>query len=114
MRLLSEGCRGSDVTQIQMMLNRLQDRGEHLKQDGIFGPRTKARVIEFQKARKLKVDGIVGEKTGSLLARSYVPEDWGAKKQHAEVAWTHTVRRYYYDGWQNGYILEFQYRVECR
>lgn len=38
-----------------------------IKEDGIFGPETKAAVKEFQKASGLKDDGIVGDNTRSRL-----------------------------------------------
>lgn len=37
-----------------------------VKEDGEFGPKTKAATLEFQRAYKLEVDGIAG------------PESWGA------------------------------------
>ena len=39
----------------------------HLMPDGIFGPLTEEAVKEFQKAKGLKVDGIVGKATWSML-----------------------------------------------
>src|SRR5215472_13712657 len=91
MRLLSQGCTGPDVLRVQRMLNRAAPKGALLKEDSIFGPKTKARVIEFQKQYKLTVDGIVGEITGSLLARSHVLEDQRIKDIEATAAWSRTV-----------------------
>ena len=57
--------RGDDVKALQSMLNVLGfDCGAV---DGIFGDRTKAGVLAFQKARGLVVDGIVGPKTKAAL-----------------------------------------------
>jgi Putative peptidoglycan binding domain len=45
---------------LQKLLNR---GGAKLKADGIFGPRTKQAVIDFQRPRGLKPDGAVGAQT---------------------------------------------------
>jgi peptidoglycan hydrolase-like protein with peptidoglycan-binding domain len=42
--------------------------------DGVFGPKTHARVVEFQRANGLKPDGLVGPNTlGKLLEEEVVP-----------------------------------------
>lgn len=43
--------------------------------DGKIGPKTKKAIREFQKANSLKSDGIVGEKTKSLLIKYLAQED---------------------------------------
>lgn len=91
MRTLLEGSKGPEVLQIQRMLNRAEPRGITLKEDSIFGPKTKARVVEFQKSARLKADGIVGEITGSVLARSHVPANFETKALEASAAWSRTV-----------------------
>ena len=54
------------VKQLQKLLNEKIDAG--LDVDGIFGPKTKKAVQNYQSAKGLQVDGIVGSKTwGSLL-----------------------------------------------
>jgi len=58
-RLLTVGTRGSDVATVQQLLG--------IDADGIFGPNTRARVIEFQAASGLTADGIVGPMTFSAL-----------------------------------------------
>jgi peptidoglycan hydrolase-like protein with peptidoglycan-binding domain len=35
--------------------------------DGIFGPKTRARVLQFQKQAQLGADGIFGPMTGKAL-----------------------------------------------
>jgi len=66
-RVLSLGVSGQDVRAVQDVLNFHIRRVEPLKVDGIFGPKTQARVMEFQKVNKLKADGLVGPKTNAQL-----------------------------------------------
>jgi peptidoglycan hydrolase-like protein with peptidoglycan-binding domain len=54
------------VKHVQRMLNVLA--GTPLVVDGIFGPKTQARVVQFQQQKKLSPDGIVGPLTGNALA----------------------------------------------
>lgn len=65
-RLLKNGCRGTDVEEMQ---NALIKYGYLAKNggDGIFGPNTLKAVKSFQKAKKLVPDGIVGPKTRKAL-----------------------------------------------
>lgn len=64
-RTLKSGDEGTDVKQLQSVLNLKYNAG--LKIDGYFGPRTKSAVMEVQRLRGLTVDGIVGEKTRAVL-----------------------------------------------
>ncbi len=66
-RVLSQGMTGPDVRALQDVLNFHIRRGEPLKVDGVFGPKTLARVLEFQKVNNLKADGLVGPKTNDQL-----------------------------------------------
>lgn len=59
MKTLKKGSRGDDVKLLQQDLK--------LYPDGIFGPLTEEAVKQFQTAHGLKADGIVGEKTWSLI-----------------------------------------------
>ena len=59
-RLLKQGMKNESVKWLQFELNRL---GYALAVDGSYGPKTKAAVSAYQKARWLKVDGIVGKET---------------------------------------------------
>ena len=59
-----KGSKGSKVKEFQ---TRLTQWGFPLVSDGIFGNKTSAAVIEFQKAMGLVVDGIVGSKTEGAL-----------------------------------------------
>ena len=57
--LIREGARGDYVRQIQTCLNRVNNAG--LNTDGIFGPLTRAAVVNYQRANGLAADGIVGD-----------------------------------------------------
>ncbi|MBK4215371.1 peptidoglycan-binding protein [Paracoccus caeni] len=63
--LIDFGDRGSAVEDLQKKLNLLL--GLDLDVDGIFGPATRAAVMEFQRSNGLVVDGIVGPKTRERL-----------------------------------------------
>jgi Putative peptidoglycan binding domain len=66
---LQLGTRGSFVQRLQRLLNSRLHENTALKVDGIFGPKTRAAVLKFQKSAKLKTDGIVGKDTWfNLLA----------------------------------------------
>ncbi|HUE81405.1 MAG TPA: peptidoglycan-binding domain-containing protein [Pyrinomonadaceae bacterium] len=66
-RILKQGSSGPQVKAVQDVLNFHIRRLGPLKVDGIFGPKTRARVIEFQRVNKLKPDGIVGPLTNAQL-----------------------------------------------
>lgn len=53
------GSRGADVRYLQTKLR--------LTADGIFGPKTRAAVIAFQKSKGLTADGIVGPRTWAAI-----------------------------------------------
>lgn len=62
--LLQLGDEGEDVRTVQEQLNEL---GEDLEADGVFGPLTEAAVRQFQEENGLDVDGIVGPDTWTAL-----------------------------------------------
>ena len=64
---LSYGSQGSDVTELQKLLNQ---NGYKLDEDGIFGANTQKAVQEYQKANGLDVDGIVGNNTWGALTKA--------------------------------------------
>jgi peptidoglycan hydrolase-like protein with peptidoglycan-binding domain len=73
-RLIRQGSKGADVRAVQDVLNFHIRRLLPLVVDGDFGPKTHARVVEFQKANKLKVDGLVGPETlGKLFEEEQMP-----------------------------------------
>ena len=72
-RMLKKGMRGSDVRDLQIMLNALgYDCGVA---DGIFGNKTVTAVKAFQTAEGLTADGIAGQDTlERLAARAAAPD----------------------------------------
>jgi hypothetical protein len=69
-RKLSRGARGSDVSELQAGLNfHIRRPAIPLVPDGIFGPKTEARVREFQAKAKIGIDGIAGKETFGQLYR---------------------------------------------
>lgn len=63
--VLKEGSKGAEVTKLQEGLKKLNFYADIV--DGIFGAKTLAAVINFQKSQQLVADGLVGEKTWSKL-----------------------------------------------
>lgn len=63
---LKEGAKGAPTERAQALLNAW---GAQLKEDGIFGPVTKKTTKNFQKAKKLTQDGIIGRHTWTRLVK---------------------------------------------
>ena len=66
---LSYGSKDSEVKTLQELLNQT-DGNYKLATDGIFGDKTKAAVIDYQKKNNLAVDGIVGDNTWGALTKA--------------------------------------------
>ena len=70
------GSRGPQVTQAQVMLNRISQNYPAIARiypvDGIFGEQTERSVISFQRIFNLTPDGIIGKATWYQLVRLYV------------------------------------------
>lgn len=64
---VSYGSKGSDVTELQKLLNK---NGYSLNEDGIYGAKTQAAVKDYQKKNNLAVDGIAGKNTWGALTNS--------------------------------------------
>jgi peptidoglycan hydrolase-like protein with peptidoglycan-binding domain len=67
MSLLKVGSVGDDVRNLQGMLNRVITTPLPLNTDSVFGPKTRARVVQFQTNSGFTPDGIVGPITGKAL-----------------------------------------------
>jgi peptidoglycan hydrolase-like protein with peptidoglycan-binding domain len=70
-RLIKLGKRGPSVKVWQAQL--VKDGAGHVPIDGIFGPITDTATREWQRARKLQVDGAVGPKTIAAIGTSVAP-----------------------------------------
>ena len=64
---VSYGSKGSDVTELQKLLN---NNGYSLDVDGDFGSKTQAAVKDYQQKNGLSVDGIVGTNTWGALTKA--------------------------------------------
>ena len=64
---VSYGSQGSDVTELQKLLN---NNGYNLDVDGVFGTKTQDAVKDYQQKNNLDVDGIVGENTWGALTKA--------------------------------------------
>ena len=69
-RKLAAGARGAEVRFAQSGLNFHLSKLAPLAEDGIFGPKTDARVREFQRRAGLLIDGIIGRLTWLGLLRA--------------------------------------------
>lgn len=63
MRVLKNGCSGSDVRALQILLTGNGWDGGTWGADGNFGKQTEAAVIAYQKKNNLQVDGMAGPET---------------------------------------------------
>jgi peptidoglycan hydrolase-like protein with peptidoglycan-binding domain len=61
--------RGSKVDEVDALQRTLVKLGHHIDVDGIFGAKTEAAVIAFQKTNNLTADGDVGKNTWAALAK---------------------------------------------
>jgi peptidoglycan hydrolase-like protein with peptidoglycan-binding domain len=61
----------------------LVDAGYHLDVDGIYGNGTYKALTDFQKARHLQADGVVGPKTGDALYYGYLKPSGNLAQEEA-------------------------------
>ena len=69
--MLRFGSTGVAVTLLQKGINLAPTDLPRLATDGLFGPKTQARVLEFQRRSNLSADGVVGEQTHLALDYYY-------------------------------------------
>ena len=75
--MLSTGTRGSDVTRLQQKLRAAGFNPGGV--DGVFGSKTRAAVVAFQRAKGLGVDGVVGPNTSQKLFGSRDSKYWDGR-----------------------------------
>lgn len=80
---LRKGSKGSDVTELQKLLNQ---NGYSLAEDGSFGAKTLAAVKDYQQKNGLAVDGIVGTNTWGALTKA----SSSATAEPTTPAWEYT------------------------
>lgn len=68
--VLQLGSRGRGVAKIQRRLNYKSAAGPSLVADGIFGPKTRKAVVNFQQSVNLKADGVVNPDTRIALRKA--------------------------------------------
>lgn len=57
---------GDDVMWVQRRLN-AKGASPRLTEDGVYGPKTRQEVLDYQRSHKLEADGVVGPKTWAAL-----------------------------------------------
>lgn len=67
MKVLHPGRRAPEVVLLQRLLNRRLVPAPNLKEDGVFGPKTRSAVESFQQKKPLMQDGVVGPATWTAL-----------------------------------------------
>ena len=72
-----EGDTGDDVNQLQWTLNYCYS--ESLKQDSVFGAKTKAALVRAQQREHIKADGSYGPQTALAIFHPHVPTGGCAK-----------------------------------
>jgi peptidoglycan hydrolase-like protein with peptidoglycan-binding domain len=68
---IQEGSTGDDVRLAQYLLVRDLILVDNTQIDGVFGPKTKTAVVEFQQGAHLTADGIVGPLTWAALEQPH-------------------------------------------
>ena len=80
--MLSVGTHGSDVTRLQKQLKAAGFNPGSV--DGVFGAKTKAAVIAYQKKKHLTADGVVGANTSQKLFGSSAKKYYDGKSDYTQ------------------------------
>ncbi|MFX4272911.1 peptidoglycan-binding protein [Propionibacteriaceae bacterium Y1685] len=83
---IKKGSKGAAVTEAQFLL---VSRRRSVATDGVFGPKTHAATVAFQRANKLVADGIIGPKTWAKLISTVKRGNKGAAVKAAQHALGH-------------------------
>ena len=97
---VSYGSQGSDVTELQKLLNQ---NGYSLTEDGVFGTKTQSAVKDYQQKNNLAVDGIVGTNTWSALTGAGTGSDTTTDTPTTDSSTTTTEAKntgFQYDAYQ--------------
>ena len=101
---LSYGSKGSEVTELQKLLNQ---NGYSLDVDGDFGEKTQAAVKDYQQKNNLSVDGIVGTNTWGALNGTYKPNNnTGNTATNTTTTNTATDTGFKYDAYQESDVVK--------
>lgn len=73
--ILRSGSRGSEVKQLQTLLNAKLKPTPKIAEDGVFGPSTDLLIKKFQAISNLGIDGVVGPITWAALAGKNKPNE---------------------------------------
>ena len=80
MASLAYGSTGSEVTELQKLLN---TNGYDLEVDGNYGEKTQAAVSDYQQKNGLSVDGVAGDQTLSSLSKAQTSQSEDASLNDA-------------------------------
>ncbi len=112
---LSYGTRNDDVKTLQEALNNTE--GQYgLATDGIYGEKTRAAVLDYQRRNSLAVDGIAGNETlGHLYSRSNTANNTAANDAPSlQIGFTKDSRQQLDDAWDKYLNREkFTYDLEA-
>lgn len=112
---LGYGTRNEDVVKLQEALNNTEGK-YGLATDGIYGEKTRAAVLDYQRRNSLAVDGIAGNETlGHLYSRSNTANNTAANDAPSlQIGFTKDNRQQLDDAWDKYLNREkFTYDLEA-